>query len=304
MARSHARAAHGSSVRMGPVRASLYPLPMIYREGLLARLSEQERAELLELKHERARREAYRSLNAYARLVFDVRPARHHRLILEGLEAIESGELRRLLIIAPPGHAKSTYASIVFPSWYLGRHPGQSIIGVTLTDTLADLYGDAIANVIEHAEDWRGVFRDVAPDKRRGWSQVRRFLRQTGVKRDPLSKDPQIAYIGAGAGIVGRRAHGVVIDDVVDRAIARSEVQLGQRVEWIQSSVISRLHPGAWAVAVGTLWGDGDVVTTLRASGDWTTIKMQAESSARQVYASVAIPESVAWKPKGWEATV
>jgi hypothetical protein len=274
---------------------------MIYREGSLAKLSERERLHVLELKRELARKVAQRSLDAYARLVFDVQPARHHRLINEGLEAIESGELRRLLIIAPPGHAKSTYASIVFPSWYLGRHPEASIVGVTLTDTLADLYADAVANVIEHSDEWREIFRGVTPDKRRGWSKLGRFLRTFGTKRDPLSKDPQLAYMGAGSGIVGRRAHGLIVDDVIDEAIARSELQTRQRVGWIQSSALTRLQPDSWAVAVGTLWGDGDVVTTLRATGDWAVIKLAAESSARQVYASVAVPASVTWRPAGWE---
>src|SRR6516164_7116117 len=60
------------------------------------------------------RRTKRRSLTAWARHC-GYEPARHHKLIVSRLEAVARGEIRRLMIIAPPGSAKSTYASILFP---------------------------------------------------------------------------------------------------------------------------------------------------------------------------------------------
>ena len=51
-------------------------------------------------------------------------PARHHALLINKLEALAHGDLRvpRLAIFMPPGSAKSTYASILFPPWAMANH--------------------------------------------------------------------------------------------------------------------------------------------------------------------------------------
>lgn len=268
--------------------------------SLLTALDREQRAELLALREEQARRAARDRLAAFERYVFRIDPVELHRLWVAALEAVERGEIKRLLLVAPPGHAKSTILSIVFPAWYIGRHPGHSIVGVTTTDTLGKLYGDAIGNVIEFTEEWRGVFPAVVPDPSRGWSRDGRFVKVEGKLRDPTQKDPTFTYTGAGGGIIGRRANGVIIDDPVDQDTARSETGLRQRVAWVQQSILSRLQPSAWAVAAGTLWAEGDVVDTLRRSGEWVTIKVKALSESPSQYASVEIPGHVEWRPKGF----
>src|SRR5262252_4958225 len=45
--------------------------------------------------------------------------AAHHRVITEKLEAVERGELRRLILLCPPRHGKSLLATQMFPAWYL-----------------------------------------------------------------------------------------------------------------------------------------------------------------------------------------
>lgn len=274
---------------------------MTFTPAQIATLTPDERADLWRSMAARARSAARESLAAYSEYVFELEPAPHHRVLIDGLEAIERGDLRRLLVIFPPGHAKSTITSIIYPTWYLGRHPRAMIVGVTITDTLAGLYDSAIANVLEWNDGFRSVFPGITPEKPRGWSSDGRFLRAPGQTRDPGDKDPQLVFAGAGRGIVGRRSSGAIIDDVVDLESARSETILEGRVRWIQSSVLTRLQPTAWAVAVGTLWREGDVVDTLRQTGDWTAIVAKAQSPQRSVFADVEIPDGIEWRPQGWQ---
>ncbi len=63
-----------------------------------------------EIREERARR----SFDCFARRMLGLEPARHHRFVNEKLEAVERGEIKRLMLFEPPGHAKSTYASTCF----------------------------------------------------------------------------------------------------------------------------------------------------------------------------------------------
>jgi hypothetical protein len=45
--------------------------------------------------------------------------AHHHELIISRLEAVERGEIKRLMIFMPPRHGKSLVTSSIFPAWYL-----------------------------------------------------------------------------------------------------------------------------------------------------------------------------------------
>jgi len=47
--------------------------------------------------------------------------AAHHRVIVDKLEAVERGEIQRLMFFMPPRHGKSLLATQMFPAWYLGR---------------------------------------------------------------------------------------------------------------------------------------------------------------------------------------
>ena len=78
-----------------PLRASLAELPT-----------------LDEVRQEKARR----TLGAFATRMLRLVPARHHEFVNEKLEAVERGEISRLMLFEPPGHAKSTYASHLFPA--------------------------------------------------------------------------------------------------------------------------------------------------------------------------------------------
>jgi hypothetical protein len=69
------------------------------------------------------RRSIRRSLIEWGRYKgFEAAP--HHRLICEQIEDFLAGDDDVLLLFAPPGSAKSTWLSILFPSYYLARFPG------------------------------------------------------------------------------------------------------------------------------------------------------------------------------------
>ena len=60
--------------------------------------------------------------------------APHHRLICEEIDEFLASDDEVLLLFAPPGSAKSTWLSVLFPSYYLARfpkqqHPGRDALG-------------------------------------------------------------------------------------------------------------------------------------------------------------------------------
>jgi hypothetical protein len=80
--------------------------------------------------------------------LYGVEPAPHHRLIINRLVRVSRGEFNRLAIFMPPGSAKSTYGSILFPAWYLGQHPTHSILAASHTTELAEKWGRRVRNLL------------------------------------------------------------------------------------------------------------------------------------------------------------
>jgi len=239
---------------------------------------------------------AYTRLDSFFRFVWRYDTPPHIELLIECLQALEDGEFDRFMVIEPPGHAKSTVTTLAFPTWYIGRHPDHSIIGATTTGTLAELYTDAIGEVIESDLRYRGVFPKVRPDLKRGWSKKGLFVTRP---YRPGQKDATLAMVGAGGPIIGRRSDLMIIDDAVDQPVARSELMLAQRVEWVRQSVRTRLKPGGKLVMSGTVWAEADVMNTMRDLGTFVVLIMRALSDTQQVYAELEIPDGIAWRPAG-----
>src|ERR1700677_3347673 len=100
--------------------------------------SEQESQLLMELLQ---RQEAQTSLLKFIEyLGICPTPSSHHRLLIEKLEQVCQGSIQRLMVWMPPGSAKSTYASVLFPPYYMGRNSTASILAVSNTTELAERF--------------------------------------------------------------------------------------------------------------------------------------------------------------------
>src|SRR5574343_1635841 len=85
-----------------------------------------------------ARRKARNSLiafSAYTNPAYIAAP--HHERIAAKLEAVERGEIKRLMITMPPRHGKSELASKRFPAFFIGRNPQKQIITASYSSDLA-----------------------------------------------------------------------------------------------------------------------------------------------------------------------
>ena len=94
-------------------------------------------------------------------------PARHHLLLVEKLEEVISGDLKRLAIFMPPGSAKSYYASIMTPAYARGRQQDWNIIQASHTQQLADFWSRRVRNIVAESR-WSAAFGiGLASDRRR-----------------------------------------------------------------------------------------------------------------------------------------
>lgn len=186
------------------------------------------------------RRKVRRSLTEWSRLN-GFEPAAHHRLLIDRLEALTRGEIDRLAIFMPPGSAKSTYTSALFPPWYLAQNPEKMVIAASHTAELAERWGRRVRNIVaEHAPR---LGYNIAPDDK-------------AAGRWATSAGGEYYAAGVGGSITGRRADLVVIDDPVrSREDAESETVRDKVWDWYRADLITRLKPGATVCVVQCMVG-------------------------------------------------
>src|SRR5207248_2322735 len=127
----------------------------------------------------------------------------HIQLLIEKLEAVERGELRRLIVCLPPRHGKSLVTSINFPAWYLGRHPDRSVICSAHSQEFVDDFGRKVRNIVADPRH-RATFprSKMSEDS----ASASRF--------DTLAGGSYFA-VGRGGALTGRGADLLVIDDPI-----------------------------------------------------------------------------------------
>lgn len=177
----------------------------------------------------------------------------------EQVQALVEGRSakRKLLIIAPPGHAKSTWISLIMPAWYLSNHADHSILFFTSNDPMAVQFSTTIKATLETSKRHRIAFPggDCRPDPGRGWSTDGLYLQGTPVG----SKDPAYRAVGYGASVIGGRAHGVILDDPLTQEEAQSLTVVDKAKQYHDMTVDSRLHPTGWELAIMTRWAEFDL---------------------------------------------
>lgn len=196
------------------------------------------------------------------------KPAQHHKLLIDKLEAVERGEIERLMVCMPPGSAKSTYASVEFPAWFLGRNPRLSVIAASHTQELAERFGRRVRNIVASAEMGRVFGVGVAEDS-------------SSAGRWDTTKGGEYFAAGVGGSITGRRADLAVIDDPVkSREDADSERGRQKAWDWYTNDLLTRLKPGARQIVVMTRWHEDDLGGRIleRERDRWHVIELAMEA--------------------------
>ncbi len=194
-------------------------------------------------------------------------PAAHHLLLIDELERVADGRSDRLMLLLPPGSAKSTYASLLFPAWWFAKHPASSVIAASHTAGLARHFGRGLRALI--CEHGARLGYAIADDDR----AAHRFATTRGGH-----------YLAAGVRqtVTGRRADLLLIDDPI-RSQAEADSAAGRERlwHWYRSDLMTRLTPGGRIVLVMTRWHPDDLGGRLIASGDgWRQVRLPALAEA------------------------
>jgi predicted phage terminase large subunit-like protein len=246
----------------------LPPLSVIRAEIARREASREDRETLLKGEDVRS------SLTSWAIEVlseYDQVPSRHHRFIMRELEALSRGENDRLLLLCPPGSAKSRYASQIFPPWFFAHYPRAAVIAASHTSDLADHFGRIVRNIVARHQRFLGYTLSADSKAAGRWE---------------TSQGGEYLAAGIGGAISGRRADLAIIDDPVkSREDADSETSRNKVWNWYRGDLYPRLKPGARICLIMTHWHEDDLAGRLlaeqsRGGDQWKVVKLPAFAEA------------------------
>jgi predicted phage terminase large subunit-like protein len=185
------------------------------------------------------REQAALSLAQYARRVIKVEPATHHRIICDAIDRLMEDDYDELIVVAPPGSAKSTYTSIAFAAYFLGRWNTRHVLTASYSSELAEKWGRKVRGIIDSAEHQR-----VFPESRLS-------VESKSAGRWATSAGGEFYAAGVGSGILGFRADLAIIDDPISGfEEANSLTQLQKVHEWYETDFVTRLKPNAKTILI------------------------------------------------------
>lgn len=211
---------------------------------------------------------ARRNLQDFIRLHWqDYRTAKHIDALVKKLEAVERGEIKRLIIDLPPRCSKSVHASEYLPPWFIGRDPSRQVIMTTYSG--------------EFSEDWGGKVRDLIQSPITSAVFPDLIMKPGSKAKNHFTTTARGEYsaVGIGGAIVGRGANLFIVDDPVkNREEAESETIRAKIISWFKSTAYTRLMPGAAIIVMMTRWHCGDLVGWLLKEfpGVWDTLILPA----------------------------
>lgn len=171
-------------------------------------------------------------------------------LVSDALTDAITGTDRRVIISVCPREGKSTTVAVIGTLFALARNPDERVILASYADSLAQEHSRAARALVEEHSGLLGF--SLSSDK-------------TSAARWRVDgRAGGLLAAGILSGITGFGADLLLVDDPVKNAQeADSAAQRRKVLHEFRSTLMTRLHPGASVVIIGTRWSEDDLIGSL-----------------------------------------
>lgn len=172
--------------------------------------------------------------------------AAHHHLICTSIQGVVEGRIPNLMLLFPPGSAKSTYADIVAVPWFMGLNPRRHVILASYASEIAKKQGRRARQLIR-SKSYQNL--------------IGATLRTDQNAADEWALDNGSEFMAGGllSGLTGNRAWlGILDDPIRGREAAESKTIRDKTWDAYIDDFCSRLVPGAPQIMILTRWHEDD----------------------------------------------
>lgn len=152
------------------------------------------------------------------------------------------------LISLPPGHSKTTIATILYNTFFWGKNPDKRIIIALGSPVLASVVSIGIRRVLE-SEKYQAIF-DI---RLRDDSNSKKIMH--------TYQGGQLVIVSKGQAIGGIRGDLITFDDLVGGfEEAQSKAERDSAWSYLGQDLLSRKAKGCRVIGIGTRWHEDDVL--------------------------------------------
>ena len=225
-----------------------------------------------ELLRRRMARESLLAFTLYTFPSYRAEPFHYH--LASQLDRVVNGEVKRMMLFAPPQHGKSELVSRRFPPFWLGRRPDDPVILASYASSLATSMSRSARSTVE-AQEFSTLFPDIQTDQSSRAVDNWKIDRYRGV----------VKAAGVGGAITGHPAMLGVIDDPVENwKQAYSVTYRDMAWDWWRSTFYTRIWEEGSVVILMTRWHEDDLCgRILQDEGDnWTVLRYPAVAETQE----------------------
>jgi predicted phage terminase large subunit-like protein len=204
------------------------------------------------------------------------RPEPFHALVCETLERVVSGEIRKVMLFAPPQHGKSQIASVMFPAFYAGVLPDNPMIITSYAASLAEDKSRQVREIVT-GSDYQEVFPGIA---------LKEDSKAVGLWKIAGHRGQMLA-VGVGGAITGHPGLLGLIDDPFENWKSSQSQTIREDVwNWYQTTFRTRIWEGGAIILIMTRWHEFDLAgMILNSPGaeEWTVLRLPALAESQQI---------------------
>jgi len=186
--------------------------------------------------------------------------------LIDALDKLEKGTLgtNNILITMPPRHAKSTFGTVLFPSYFMARNPSRFVMSCSYNSQLSIDFGRQVRTVVEE-KSINQAFPDFGLSKDSRSAEVWR-----------TEHGGAYFAVGVGGTTSGRPANLLLVDDPIkSREDAESMTQRNRTWNYYTSALATRLQPEQDStppkqIVILTRWHPDDLAGRLQETEDWS----------------------------------
>jgi len=207
-------------------------------------------------------------LAVYGELVHRWKAHAHHR---QWIEALEDESIKRLLIIAPPASAKTSWVGVAYSGWKIGKNSTTHLGYITYSDVVSFGRSTAVRDTLLSPR-YQLVFPGVEPDEGKGWSQSHWYVKRA----ETGDVHPTFRACGLLGSIIAFRFDELICDDLCTQGNTQTSYLRDQSWSWWEQTLLTRLSPGGRVIYIGTRWHENDIPARLMQQEGWKIIHIPA----------------------------